>query len=294
MNNSPTITADFLEAGSGPTVMLVHSSVSGARQWRRLIDDLKADFHVRAVNLFGYGETPPWPMDQPQTLEDQARLVETALPAGDEPLCLVGHSFGAVVAMKVALSVGFRLASTVRSARRAQAIALPRRRLATAPTAVLPGPPRPPAGAAPYLRVDRAGHARRHAGAGSASPRATALLVTQAITGAQTAIAYQTVAAAVRGGGVSGAGVREGDAFTVRVDGAEVTAYDGDSVAAVLVRDGRASWRRTRRGGRPRGLFCGIGACQDRLATVDGVRGVRACVAPAAPGAEITTVGADE
>jgi len=33
----PTIKADFLEAGSGPVVMLVHSSVSGARQWRRLM-----------------------------------------------------------------------------------------------------------------------------------------------------------------------------------------------------------------------------------------------------------------
>lgn len=79
------------------------------------------------------------------------------------------------------------------------------------------------------------------------------------------------------------------DAFLVRIDGTEVTAYDGDSVAAVLVRAGRVSWRRTRHGDRPRGLFCGIGACQDCLVTVDGVEGVRACVAPAAPGAEIRT-----
>lgn len=113
MNTLPTIAADFLEAGSGPAVMLVHSSASGARQWRRLIDDLKTDFHVRAVNLFGYGRTPPWPMDRPQTLEDQARLVETALPVGDEPLCLVGHSFGGAVAMKVALRLSGRIAKLV-------------------------------------------------------------------------------------------------------------------------------------------------------------------------------------
>ena len=113
MDAVPTMKADFLEAGSGPMVMLVHSSVSGARQWRRLIDDLKDDFHVRAVNLFGYGRTPPWPMDRPQTLEDQARLVETALPAGDQPICLVGHSFGAAVAMKVALRLSGRIAKLV-------------------------------------------------------------------------------------------------------------------------------------------------------------------------------------
>jgi hypothetical protein len=39
MKQLPTIKADFLEAGSGPVVMLIHSSVSGARMWRRLMDE---------------------------------------------------------------------------------------------------------------------------------------------------------------------------------------------------------------------------------------------------------------
>jgi pimeloyl-ACP methyl ester carboxylesterase len=56
MTNVTPINVDFVEAGSvGPVVMLVHSSVSGARQWRRLMEDLKDRFRVRAVNLFGYG-----------------------------------------------------------------------------------------------------------------------------------------------------------------------------------------------------------------------------------------------
>src|SRR5271169_6982576 len=102
MNKLTTIKADFLEAGSGPMVMLIHSSVSGARMWRRLMDDLKDDFHVRAVNLYGYGKTPPWSNDAPQSLDDQARLVETALPTNADTFCLVGHSFGGSVAMKLA------------------------------------------------------------------------------------------------------------------------------------------------------------------------------------------------
>jgi len=77
--------------------------------------------------------------------------------------------------------------------------------------------------------------------------------------------------------------------FTLHVDGRELPAYDGDTIAAVLVRDGRVSWRRTRIGDRPRGLFCGIGACQDCLVSVDGVRGVRACLAPAFPEAYVST-----
>jgi pimeloyl-ACP methyl ester carboxylesterase len=104
---------DFLQAGAGPAVVLVHSSVSGARQWRRLMDDLKGDFHVRAVNLFGYGKTPPWLNARPQTLDDQARVVEAAIPAGAEDVCLVGHSFGATVAMKAAARLGPRVRKLV-------------------------------------------------------------------------------------------------------------------------------------------------------------------------------------
>ena len=114
MTNSLSIQVDFLEAGSsGPVVMLVHSSVSGARQWRRLMEGLKDRFFVRAVNLFGYGKTPPWFSDQTQTLDDQARLVEAALPANADEVYLVGHSFGGSVAMKAAARLGDRVSKIV-------------------------------------------------------------------------------------------------------------------------------------------------------------------------------------
>jgi pimeloyl-ACP methyl ester carboxylesterase len=114
LSNIPPITVDFLEAGSsGRVIMLVHSSISGARQWRRLMDELQARFRVRAVNLYGYGKTPPWPGETTQSLADQARLVEAALPAGVEEIHLVGHSFGGAVAMKVAARLGGRVKKLV-------------------------------------------------------------------------------------------------------------------------------------------------------------------------------------
>lgn len=66
--------------------------------------------------------------------------------------------------------------------------------------------------------------------------------------------------------------------------GLTVAAEPGQSVAAALVAAGITDWRTTRKGGRPRGLFCGIGVCFDCLITVDGIPDQRACLVTAADG----------
>ena len=102
-------TIDTIEAGDGPVVILVHSSASGAHQWRRLMSDLEDRFRLIAVNLFGYRRTPAWMANESQTLADQAGLIEAALPKRCDKICLVGHSFGGSVAMKLASRIGQRV-----------------------------------------------------------------------------------------------------------------------------------------------------------------------------------------
>lgn len=77
--------------------------------------------------------------------------------------------------------------------------------------------------------------------------------------------------------------------FDITVDGRAVPAVPGQSIAAAMHAAGIRSWRTTRFGGRPRGLFCGIGVCFDCLVTVNGVPSLRACVVEARPGDEVTT-----
>lgn len=72
------------------------------------------------------------------------------------------------------------------------------------------------------------------------------------------------------------------------VDGAPVAAEPGQTVAALLHGLGQTSWRTTRRLGRPRGMFCGIGVCFDCLVVVNGVADVRACVREVADGDVVT------
>lgn len=94
--------AGFIEAGSGEGIILVHSSVAGAKQWRSLMEALSSDFHAIAINVFGYGDTPRWEIDGTQRLTDQARLIEPILPRGTGKVSIVGHSFGGSVAMMAA------------------------------------------------------------------------------------------------------------------------------------------------------------------------------------------------
>ncbi|MFF7104274.1 (2Fe-2S)-binding protein [Streptomyces nigra] len=80
-----------------------------------------------------------------------------------------------------------------------------------------------------------------------------------------------------------------GPAFTVTLDGREIQALPGHTVAAALWTAGVTSWRTTRAQGRPRGVFCGIGVCFDCLVTVNDRPNQRACLFPLNPGDAIRT-----
>jgi predicted molibdopterin-dependent oxidoreductase YjgC len=81
------------------------------------------------------------------------------------------------------------------------------------------------------------------------------------------------------GGAGPGAGT-----VTITFGGRALDAREGQSVAAALIAAGVRSWRTTRRGARPRGLFCGIGTCFDCLLSIDGRPGQRACLVPVRDG----------
>jgi predicted molibdopterin-dependent oxidoreductase YjgC len=72
------------------------------------------------------------------------------------------------------------------------------------------------------------------------------------------------------------------------VDGTELDAADGHTVAAAMLAAGRRVWRRSP-SGMPRGLFCGIGMCHECVTTIDGVAGVRACLVPVRTGMVVDT-----
>jgi len=100
-----TLDIDYSDTGAGPAVILIHSSASGARQWRQLVESLQPRYRVMAINLFGYGNTSPWPGTRPLTAADQAKLVVAAAALARGPVTLVGHSLGGAVALEAAATL---------------------------------------------------------------------------------------------------------------------------------------------------------------------------------------------
>ncbi len=73
----------------------------------------------------------------------------------------------------------------------------------------------------------------------------------------------------------------------VIVDGAPLQAPAGQSLGAALLSSGR--WvLRSSPSGAPRGLYCGIGVCQECRVVVDGLV-VRSCVTPVVAGMRVST-----
>ncbi len=77
-----------------------------------------------------------------------------------------------------------------------------------------------------------------------------------------------------------------GRTIRIHYDGQPVAALEGETVAAALTAAGHVALRHTRSGER-RGLYCGMGACQDCLVTIDGRASQRACLAKAEDGQDI-------
>jgi pimeloyl-ACP methyl ester carboxylesterase len=98
-----TITPYFREAGYGPGIVCLHANASSSAQWRGLMEILGADYHVFAADSYGAGKGPAWPKDRPVRLEDEARLLEPVFARAGDRFSLIGHSYGAAVALIAAL-----------------------------------------------------------------------------------------------------------------------------------------------------------------------------------------------
>lgn len=75
----------------------------------------------------------------------------------------------------------------------------------------------------------------------------------------------------------------------IRVDGCQVPALKGQTVAAALHAAGIIAWRHNPVTGERRGAFCGMGVCFECEVTIDGRPHQRACLVHVDEGMTVTT-----
>src|SRR3954468_8325663 len=94
---------DYQESGSGPTLVLVPGSCSTGAAWRPVGSHWNNSFRCVTTSLLGYGATAERRSAQDADISHEAEIVEAVIRRADCPVHLVGHSFGGLTAIAVAL-----------------------------------------------------------------------------------------------------------------------------------------------------------------------------------------------
>jgi len=94
----------YLEWGSGAPIVLLHAGAGSGKQWVKTAQLLEARFRVIAPDLWGFGGTESWSGEQELTHDHQALLVAGVIEhLCQEPVHLVGHSYGGATAVRAIL-----------------------------------------------------------------------------------------------------------------------------------------------------------------------------------------------
>ena len=84
-------------------------------------------------------------------------------------------------------------------------------------------------------------------------------------------------------------GVERGPQIDILVDGEKIVAYQGETIGAALMAAGRRTLRYKKKYERPRGLYCGIGLCQECRMVINGIPNTQACQTLVTPGCRVET-----
>ncbi len=97
--------------GVGPVIVLVPGSCSTGAAWRPVIANWDGQFRCITTSLLGYGQTTERRTADDPDIFHEAEMLEAVIGKAGSPVHLVGHSFGGLVALVVALRGRALLAS---------------------------------------------------------------------------------------------------------------------------------------------------------------------------------------
>jgi len=104
---------DYAECGTGPTIVLAPGSCSTGAAWRPVIATWNGGFRCVTTSLLGYGGTVERRTAGDPDISYEAEILESVVRKAGGRVHLVGHSFGGLVSLSVALRRRLPLASLV-------------------------------------------------------------------------------------------------------------------------------------------------------------------------------------
>lgn len=103
-NTAPGDGIDFVAQGGGPAVLFVSGSFATPAAWRALWKRLPEGYRLVATSILGYGATRETRVPGDLDMAHEVRVIEAVAARIAAPIHLVGHSFGATVALAAALA----------------------------------------------------------------------------------------------------------------------------------------------------------------------------------------------
>lgn len=93
------------QSGTGSPVVFIHGSFATPATWKRWFTLLSEHYHCIAIRLPGHDGAPDYHDYHQPDIETEVLLIERVVERlTDQPVHLIGHSFGGVVALSTALS----------------------------------------------------------------------------------------------------------------------------------------------------------------------------------------------
>jgi pimeloyl-ACP methyl ester carboxylesterase len=111
MIEEPRGRIDYDECGASPTIVLVPGSCSTGAGWRPVMATWNGQFRCITTNLLGYGGTVERRTAYDPDISHEAEILESVVRKASGRVHLVGHSFGGLVGLAVALRHRVSLAS---------------------------------------------------------------------------------------------------------------------------------------------------------------------------------------